>query len=73
MVKRETRYFSDVSENKFVDILCKYLLLSLSGSFGAVPHTRSQVQGDQRGGMHTNERLHVKLITIGSNGPYGRR
>ena len=30
-------------------------------------------RGDQRGGMHTNERLHVKLITIGSNGPYGRR
>ena len=27
-------------------------------------------RGDQRGGMHTNERLHVKLITIG---PYGRR
>ena len=30
-------------------------------------------RGDQRGGMHTNEKLHVKLITIGSNGPYGRR
>ena len=30
-------------------------------------------RGDQHGGMHTNERSHVKLITIGSNGPYGRR
>ena len=27
-------------------------------------------RGDQHGGMHTNERLHVKLITIG---PYRRR
>ena len=31
------------------------------------------VMGDQRGGMHTNEKSHVKLLTIGSNGPYGRR
>ena len=31
------------------------------------------VRGDQRGGTHTNERLHVKLITIPSNGLYGRR
>ena len=31
-------------------------------------------QGDQRGGTHTNEKLHVKFITIGcSNGPYERR
>ena len=30
-------------------------------------------RGDQRGGMHTNERSHLKLITIGSNWPYGRR
>ena len=30
-------------------------------------------RGDQRGGMHTNEKSHVKLITIGSNGMYGRR
>ena len=29
--------------------------------------------GGQRGGMHTNERSHVKLITIGSNGLHGRR
>ena len=29
-------------------------------------------QGDQRGGMHTNDRLHVKLITISSNGPYNK-
>ena len=27
---------------------------------------------DQRGGMHTNEKSHVKLITIGSSGPYKR-
>ena len=31
------------------------------------------IREDQHGGMHTNEKLHVKLITIGSNGPYGRR
>ena len=30
-------------------------------------------RGDQRGGMHKNEKSHVKLITIGSNGPYRRR
>ena len=29
--------------------------------------------GDKRGGMHTNERSHGKLIIIGSNGLYGRR
>ena len=29
--------------------------------------------GDQRGRMHTNERSHVKLITIGVNGLYWRR
>ena len=33
----------------------------------------NKFRGDQHGGMHTNERSHVKLITIGSNGPYGRR
>ena len=26
-----------------------------------------------QGGMHTNEKFHVKLITIGFNGLYGRR
>ena len=31
------------------------------------------IRGDQHGGMHTNERLQVNLITIGSNGPYRRR
>ena len=30
-------------------------------------------RGDQRGGTHTNEKSHVKLITIDSNGPYERR
>ena len=33
-------------------------------------HTSNR--GDQCGGTHTNERLHVKLITISSNGPYDR-
>ena len=31
------------------------------------------VRGDQRGRTHTNEKLQVKLITIGSNGLYRRR
>ena len=31
-----------------------------------------RTRGDQRGRMHTNERSHVKLITISSNGPYNR-
>ena len=31
------------------------------------------VQGDQRGGTHTNEKSHVKFITIGCNGPYERK
>ena len=31
------------------------------------------IRRDQRGGMHTNEKSPVKLITIGSNGPYQRR
>ena len=30
-------------------------------------------RGDQRGGMHTNEKSHVKFITIDCNGPYERR
>ena len=30
-------------------------------------------RGDQRGGTHTNERSHVKLITISSNGLYDRQ
>ena len=34
---------------------------------------RHSDQGDQRGGTHTNEKSHVKFITIGSNGPYQRR
>ena len=33
---------------------------------------RPCTRGDQRGGTHTNERSHVKLITISSNGPYDR-
>ena len=31
------------------------------------------VRGDQRGGMHTNERSYMNVITIGANGPCGRR
>ena len=34
-------------------------------------------RGDQRGGMQTKtaptKRSHVNVITIGANGPYGRR
>ena len=31
------------------------------------------IRGDQHGGMHTNEKSHVKLIAIDSNEPYERR
>ena len=33
----------------------------------------SRVRGDQDGLLHTNEKLHVKFITIGCNGLNERR
>ena len=39
---------------------------------GSSVHTHKIIRGDQRGGTHTNERSHVKLITISSNGLYDR-
>ena len=37
------------------------------------PTTQTFPGGDKYGGMHTNEKLYVKLITIGCNGPYEKR
>ena len=67
-------YQGQMKRNQFsVYHKCFFDLCVTRVGMSSMPPDSFLLRGDQRGGMHINEKSHVKLITIGSNGLYWRR